>query len=428
MSKPITIPKPDKPRKPYPEFPLFAHASGRWAKKIRGKHHYFGPWENWQDALSLYQKQAAALHAGRKPREEVDGATIRELVNHFLVAKKHLVETGEIVQRTWDDYDATCRQVMDAFGKERLVADLIPEDFDELRRRLAKSRGIVALGNEVSRVRILFKYAYDADLIEKPVRYGPTFKRPDRKAMRKARQKKGPRMFQPDEIRALLGEAGVHLRAMVLLGINCGFGPSDCGNLPLNALDLKSGWVNFPRPKTGVTRRCALWPETIDALKKSIAKRPKPKDEADNGIVFLTKYRDRWAKESSDNPISKEFAKILKPLKVKRGRKQEAVYRKGMGLYTLRHTFQTIGDGARDPIATRDIMGHAEVADDMSAVYREGVDDARLKAVTDHVRQWLFPADETKPRAVQTENKTKRKRARKSRAVKPPVASAESHP
>ena len=95
-------------------------------------------------------------------------------------------------------------------------------------------------------------------------------------------------------------------------------------------------------------------------------------------------------------PISKEFAKILRPLKVKRGRKQEAVYRKGLGLYTLRHTFQTIGDAARDPIATRAIMGHAEAGNDMSAVYREGVDDDRLKAVTDHVRQWLFPADEAK--------------------------------
>ena len=29
----------------------------------------------------------------------------------------------------------------------------------------------------------------------------------------------------------------------------------------------------------------------------------------------------------------------------------------------------------------------------MSAVYREGVDDDRLKAVTDHVRQWLLPEE-----------------------------------
>jgi hypothetical protein len=107
MSKPITKSSVDKPLKPYPDFPLFPHSTGRWAKKIRGKLHYFGKWHNWQDALALYRKLAADLHAGRKPREETDGITLRDLVNHFLLAKKHLVDTGEIVQGTWDDYDVT---------------------------------------------------------------------------------------------------------------------------------------------------------------------------------------------------------------------------------------------------------------------------------------------------------------------------------
>jgi len=56
----------------------------------------------------------------------------------------------------------------------------------------------------------------------------------------------------------------------------------------------------------------------------------------------------------------------------------------------LRHGFQTVGDGAKDPIAVRFIMGHADLGNDMSAVYREGVDDERLRAVTEHVRKWLF--------------------------------------
>jgi hypothetical protein len=33
-------------------------------------------------------------------------------------------------------------------------------------------------------------------------------------------------------------------------------------------------------------------------------------------------------------------------------------------------------------------MGHAR--DDMASVYRERISDARLRAVADHVRKWLF--------------------------------------
>ena len=67
--------------------------------------------------------------------------------------------------------------------------------------------------------------------------------------------------------------APVPLKAMLLLGVNCGLGNHDIAMLPLSALDLDSRWLKFPRPKTGIQRRCPLWPETVEALTTAIAER-----------------------------------------------------------------------------------------------------------------------------------------------------------
>ncbi|MEX0585605.1 MAG: tyrosine-type recombinase/integrase, partial [Pirellulales bacterium] len=163
--------------------------------------------------------------------------------------------------------------------------------------------------------------------------------------------------------------------------VNGGLGNSDIGNMPLSAVDLQRGWINYPRPKTGIERRFPLWPETVEALKASLASRPTPKDDADKGLFFLTKYGQSWAKGTSTNPISAEFRKRLDPL---------GLHRPGLGFYALRHTFETVAGESRDQVAVNYIMGHAPAGNDMASVYRERISDKRLQAVTEHVRGWLF--------------------------------------
>jgi integrase len=370
-----------KPAKPYPEFPLTAHPAGYWCKKIRGKLHYFGPWDDPDGALAKYLEQKDALHAGRKPVPEPGALTVKAAANAFLTHKLGLRDSGELSTRMWAEYKEMCDLLVKHFGRARLVADLDPADFAALRNKLAKRWGPVRLGNAIQRTRSVFKYALDAVLIDKPVRFGPGFTRPTKKVLRLHRAAQGPKLFTAEEVRKLLAAAGMPLKAMVLLGINCGFGTADCGQLPLSAVDLEAGIIDFPRPKTGIPRRCPLWRETVQAVRDALAVRPDPKDPADAGLVLLTPRGRSWHKESGGSYAAHQFSGLLRKVGING--------RKGLGLYTLRHTFRTIADEAKDQPAADFIMGH-EVPH-MSTVYRETISDARLKAVTDYVRAWLFP-------------------------------------
>jgi integrase len=247
---------------------------------------------------------------------------------------------------------------------------------------MARKWGPVRLGNTIQRTRSVFKFAFDSELIATPIRFGPEFKRPTKKTLRRHRASQGAKLFTAREVRRLIDAAGPAMKAMLLLGINCGFGNADCGTLPLAAVDLERGWIDFPRPKTGIARRCPLWPETVEAIREAQAKRPNPKKEEHAGLVFLTQRGLAWAKDTPDSPVAKETAKLLKALKING--------RKGLGFYTLRHTFRTVADETKDQPAVDLIMGHED--EHISTHYRERISDERLKAVTDHVRAWLFPS------------------------------------
>ncbi len=384
-----------KAEKPRPDFPLFPHATGRWAKKVRGKFHYFGKVADDPDGTAALEQWLAdkdELLAGRVPRRKTDAnaLTLEKLVNKYLATKRGQVDTGEITYRSFWAVFRTCEGIVNHFGPDRRVDDMQPGDFEAFKASMvARKWGPKTINVEITKTRSMFKYGFDAGLIPVPMRFGPGFKNIGKKAERRLNGTRPAKMFEAAEIRKLLDAAGEQLKAMILLGINCAFGNNDLACLPQDAIDMQGGWIDYARTKTGVERRCPLWPETVTAIRQAIAIRAPAADPADNGLVFLTDQGERWVR-LIPNPKPEKPPKpydgityLARSLLNSQGLK-----RPGRNFYALRHTFRTVADEALDQVAAGAIMGHVDTS--MADVYRQRISDERLRRVADHVRAWLF--------------------------------------
>jgi integrase len=217
-------------------------------------------------------------------------------------------------------------------------------------------------------------------LLARQALYGQAFKPPSKKEIRLHRAAIGSRLFTAADLRNILAAAGQPLKSMVLLGINAALGNSDLAHLPIAAIDLERGWLDFARVKTGIERRTPLWPETVQAIAEWLPLRPTATDPADTDKMFVTKYGNIWAGRKHDSPITKEFSKVCATLGITAPKT----------FYSLRRTFQNIAEEGKDFLAARAIMGHADA--DVSTFYREKVSEHRLRAVTEFVQGWLFAA------------------------------------
>lgn len=374
---------PEKPERPHPDFPLTPRKDGRWCKRVHRKLYIFKGTA--AQALDEWLRVKDYLLAGRNPPPKGDFITVLDMVNAFILWKGSLRDSGELAPRTYGRYYATCEMVLRLLGKTTPVESLAPNDFERMRSAMSKQMGKVALSNEIGYVRGIFKYAHESGLIDAPVLFGPGFARPKLKHLRAERKPPQQRLMTPEQIKKLLKVASVNVRAMVLLGINGGFGNTDLALLPISAVDLKTGWLTFPRPKTGIDRRVPLWPETIAAIRAVVKHRREPASSDDSHLLFIGARGESYVSGNKGYRVSQEFSHAASKAIVVRT------------FYDLRRTFQTVGEECLDLVAVGAIMGHAPLRADMGAVYRQGVSDERLRNVTSHIHRWLF----TRPKGKQ---------------------------
>jgi integrase len=382
-------------------FPLYRHANGSWCKRIAGKLHYFG-----QDKAAAAAAFEEFQRSGRKTssRKVVGQCRVADLLTAFLESKLARVEAGDMTAGTYANYKRAAALIREVFGDTLHVESIQSADMAtlykaitiETENRYGKKikRNATTVSNLVTHVRTVFKFAYDEELVDKPIRFTKSLPKPSKKTLRLERAKRGDMSFSADEVNQLLRlcmatnwpdgkkrNPDPQLYAMILIAIQSGMGNADLGSLEFADIDLENGWIDLLRLKNANPRRFPLWPETVDAIKKAIKVRPKPASEDDANVVFITRRdRRRWHVDGKLNSLGLQFRKLLEPL---------GLYRPYRTFYSLRRTFETAANEV-DQVATDFIAGHIPPADDMSARYRQKIGDDRLHKVVSHVRGWLF--------------------------------------
>jgi integrase len=378
----------ERPVKPKGDFPLRWHPRGGWCIKIHQKVYYFGKGDKHEAAKEFYRVEAD-LRAGRQPRPSpTDGYTVGMLTNDFLTTRRRRVDSGELSLQQWTKYYKAGKQLVTQLGAGRLVEDLRPADFGKLRVEMAKRYASpISLTRFITLTKTIFKYAYTADLVDRPVKFGDEYDKPQKRVVKLHEGRRGKLLVSADGARKLVEAASPQMRAMILLGLNAAFGPIDCATLTRSMLRERPGWIIEARGKTGSPRVCPLWPETVAALDDAAKDRPDPAKVEYADLVFLTRLGQPWVRDTAPTPdapsvhcdaVGPEFRKLTRRV---------GVTVPG-GFYTLRRTHRTKTDNLRDQRATGLLMGHSDGT--VAGKYVQEVDDDRIVEAANLVRAWLL--------------------------------------
>lgn len=350
-----------------------------WAKKIRGKVHYFGT--VYDDSIREYLRQKPYLEAGVAP--PLDQCTVATLLNSFLSHRKEKLDSGNLSQRTYDDYLEVCKLIAGSISKHNAISILSVEHFEAVRRGLAKGKNKKTISPKRFDIRLgyartIFRFAsIDNRFVDRQLPFQSALASVSDNELRRHRQASPKRAMTANEINKAIKVSDPSFKAIILLGINGALNNSDIRTLLRDkAIDaIQTGLLEYPRAKTHFMRVTPLWPETLEALKIAIAEScPDLGPE-----LFLTLSGKPYTSGKYDL-VSKTFYRYLK---------SAGIYSPGKNFGALRTTFSNIGKEVGDDLALKALMGHSD-GSTLYENYADGVYVERLRKITNHVQGWLF--------------------------------------
>jgi integrase len=316
-------------------------------------------WADPEGALDAYKQDN-----GSATSDDSDGLLLRDVLRAYDDEKKALLDTGKIKKRTYDELLTVADVVAATLGKSRPVEEITPLSLRALSHKLAIGKS----GQPVSPVshkrlltytRMIFRFANE--VLDCNVKYLRALAPPEKRLLRERRTAAGAKMFKSEELQLMLVIAEPAMEAVIYLGLFAGYGPTDCRLLTTDK--LKGEFLEFPRPKTGIQRRCWLPQAARDAVKAI----------ADGTHVFNGRVWNRHV-------FARQFKKLCEDC---------GIYQKGRTEpYSLRRTLETVAKNADVNQSVIDrVMGHERP--DMAEIYNQAVFDKQLRKLGEFVESWL---------------------------------------
>jgi len=357
------------------KFPLTLHPTGQYCKKIKGKVRYFGT--NKKKALEKYLAQATYLHGAQSLAQKISNGkmTLKQLCDLYLRYQNSRVLVGDITAKHYNDLTYSLSRFMSFLGPGCRIENISTLDLQNYKRKLQSSYPSIDRQNlHIGLMKAMFHWARKNDVLDTI---------PNIDAISKDRVvHKEKYTFNKKQIRKLLSIADVKMKAMIWLGLNCGFGCTDCSRLKWEDLDFKNSRVELARSKTKIGRNLPLWPETIKALKEI------PRSGA---LVFTISKDHPWIRTTAttndngepkyiiDNRISTIFSRLMKKVRIQAP--------KGTGFYTLRRTAATMAARSGDPFAVQRLLGHVDLT--MATRYVQDVSEQTDRVIENSRKHFI---------------------------------------
>ena len=296
------------------------------------------------NALDKYHRLSLGIEPIQTEPFPQSNITAKELASRFLAVQ----------QANWRNPETTLKSYKDWLGRflkdhpKLWVAEFTVEKFAAWKLSLQeRDYSPESINHYLGAVRAMLIFAEDTGVIEKT----PKLKRV-KNVTKIGLSVSSKQLYTPDELQKLLRKADLQIKGMIMLALNCGFGPKDISDLNWDHID--DDRVTLPRSKTGICQTYLMWPETSmllqkihlerDSRLKKAAKRGV--DHCDNGQVFLTRFWNPWNKTS----VGHEFRKLCKETKI-------SCY----GFYRLRHCASTAMSLVATPHVQRKFMRHGQL-------------------------------------------------------------------